>query len=90
MGVSRSTARKWCAGNPTLRHIVALCIAMDLRADIGEELVRIASVPYRNSMEQTILLAMLFDTKDLTVVRANEVMKQSDLPPLTQGEEETE
>jgi len=33
---------------------------------------------------------MLFDTKDLTVVRANEVMKQSDLPPLTQGEEETE
>lgn len=31
---------------------------------------------------------MLFETKDLMVSRANEIMRQNNSPPLTNGEEE--
>lgn len=42
LGVSRAAWRKWCAEKMSIRHIVAICIALDVRADIGMELVRLA------------------------------------------------
>ena len=50
LGVSRAAWRKWCAERMSLRHIVAICIALDLRADIGQELVRLAGIPFCTMM----------------------------------------
>lgn len=88
MGVSRAAFRKWCGKRMSLRHIVAVCIALDVRADIGIELVRLAGQTFQNNKEHNLLLAMLYETKDLTVARANEIMRQEKLDPLTEGMDE--
>ena len=88
MGVSRAAPRKWCVGKASMRHVVALCIAMDVRADIGEELVRLAGHSFMNNLEHNLLHGMLFETKDLSIARANEIMRQNKLQPLTDGRDE--
>ena len=88
LGVSRTAWRKWCSERMSLRHIVAICIALDIRADVGLELVRLAGQTFMNDNEHDILRAMLFETKDLTVGRANEIMRQEKLKPLTAGMDE--
>lgn len=87
LGVSRAAVRKWCSERITLRHVVALCIALDVRADIGEEFVSIAGLLFRRNSEDEMLHALLFETKDLSVARANEIMEQAGLPRLTYGED---
>ena len=88
MGVSRAAFRKWCGRRMSLRHVVAVCIALDVRADIGLELVRLAGQTFQNNKEHNLLLAMLYETKDMTVARANEIMRQEKLDPLTEGIDE--
>ena len=88
LGVSRTAWRKWCSERMSLRHIVAICIALDIRADVGLELVRLAGQTFTNDSEHDILRAMLYETKDLTVARANEIMHQEKLKPLTAGMDE--
>ena len=88
LGVSRTAWRKWCSERMSLRHIVAICIALDIRADVGWELVRLAGQTFTNDSEHDILRAMLYETKDLTVARANEIMRQEKLKPLTAGMDE--
>ena len=88
MGVSRAAPRKWCSGKPSLRHVVALCIAMDVRGDVGEELVRLAGLSFQNNNEHSILRGMIYETGDLTVARANEIMRQNKYLPLTNGADE--
>ena len=88
MGVSRAALRKWCGRRMSLKHIVAICIALDVRADIGVELVRLAGHTFQNNREHNLLLAMLYETKDLSVARANEIMRQEKLDPLTEGMDE--
>lgn len=85
LGVSRASVRKWCAQQVTLRHVVALCIALDVHADIGEQLVSIAGLIFRRSNEDTLLHALLFETRDLSVARVNEIMEQAGMPKLTYG-----
>ena len=88
MGVSRAALRKWCGRRMSLKHVAAICIALDVRADIGLELVRLAGHTFLNNQEHNLLLAMLYETKDLTVARANEIMRQEKLEPLTEGMDE--
>lgn len=88
MGVSRASFQKWCTGSPSVRQVVALCIAMDVRADVGEELLHLAGLAFRNDLENNLLHGMLFETRDLTVGRANEIMRQNKLKPLTNGADE--
>ena len=88
LGVSRAAWRKWCAERMSLRHIVAICIALDLRADVGQELVRLAGHTFLHNDEHDLLYAMLFETRDLTVSRANEIMRQKKMAPLTEGKDE--
>ena len=85
LGVSRAAWRKWCSGKMSLRHITAVCIALDVRADIGLELVRLTGLSFQNNTEHKLMLQMLYDTRDLTVARANEIMIQANLKPLTEG-----
>ena len=88
LGVSRAALRKWCSRRMSLKHVVAVCIALDVRADIGVELVRLAGHTFQNNKEHNLLLAMLYETKDLSVARANEIMRQEKLDPLTEGIDE--
>lgn len=64
------------------------CIALDVRADIGEQLVIAAGLFFRRNSEDELLHALLFETKDLSVARANEIMEQAGMPKLTYGEGE--
>lgn len=68
--------------------MVALCISMDVRADIGMELVRLAGLSFRNNLEHKLLKSMLFETGSLSILKANDIMRQNKLPPLTCGEDE--
>lgn len=86
-GVSRASLRKWCMGSATIHHLVAICIALNVRADVGEELIRIAGLTFRNSAEHDLLHAMLFETEDLNIERANEIMRQNGMETLSRGEE---
>ncbi|MBR5731318.1 MAG: helix-turn-helix transcriptional regulator [Firmicutes bacterium] len=88
MGVSRAAWRKWCAERMSLRHVTAICIALDVRGDIGLELVRLAGRSFLNNREDNLLLSMLFETADMTVARANDIMREQKLPPLTEGRDE--
>ena len=88
LGVSRAALRKWCTRGMSLRHVVAICIALDVWGHTGETLVRLAGYSFRRTEEQEILQMMLYDTEDLTVARANEIMRQHGLKPLTEGKEE--
>lgn len=85
LGVCRSALRKWCSQKMSVRHIVAICIAADVRADIGLELVRLTGYYFRNNDEDRILLGMLYETGGLTVWRANEILRQHGMQPLTEG-----
>ena len=87
IGVSRFALSKWWTGPKTLKHVVAICIALDIRADVGEELVRKAGLAFRNNGEHNLLHAMLFETKDLTVERANEILKQNGMEPVSRSSE---
>lgn len=42
LGVTRTTFIGWFKGKISLRHVVAICIAMDVRFDISMEFVRLA------------------------------------------------
>ncbi|MBQ6318041.1 MAG: hypothetical protein IJI13_11045 [Oscillospiraceae bacterium] len=88
LGVSRAALRKWCTRGMSLRHVVAICIALDVWGHTGENLVRLAGYSFRRTEEQEILQMMLYHTEDLTVARANEIMRQHGLKPLTEGKEE--
>ncbi len=88
LGCSRAAVCKWCAGRMSLRHVTAICIALDVRADIALELVRLSGHAFRNTLEEKVMKAMLYETRDLSVGRANEIMRQYGLPPLTEGRDE--
>lgn len=88
LGVSRSAYNKWSYGTMSKRHIVAICIALEVRADVGLELVRLAGHTLLNNEEDNLFTAMLFETHDLTIGRANEIMRQKKLAPLTEGQDE--
>ena len=54
----------------------------------GGRKVRLAGHSFLNNKEHNILLAMMYETKDLTVARANEILRQEKLAPLTEGRDE--
>ena len=85
LGISRTALRNWCVGKTSLRHVAAICIALDVPGCVGEELVRVAGYSFRYTEEQKLLRFMLYNTRDLTVARANEIMRQRGLAPLTEG-----
>lgn len=88
LGVTRASYNKWSYGKMSKRHIVALCIALDVRGDVGMELVRLGGYTLMNNEEDNLFTAMLFDTDKLTVGRANEILRQKNLAALTEGQDE--
>ena len=88
LGISRTALWKWCSEKMSLRHVVAICIALDVPGCVGEDLVRLAGYSFRYTEEHKLLRFMLYNTRDLTVARANEIMRQRNLAPLTEGRNE--
>lgn len=87
--VSRTALYKWIGQDRvSLRHVVAICIALNLRADICEALVRIAGYAFRNTVEHMLLHSFLYDTAGFTISKANRLMEKEGLPRLTNGKEE--
>ena len=85
LGISRTALWKWCSEKMSLRHVVAICIALDVPGNIGEDLVHMAGYSFRYTEEHKLLRFMLYNTGDLTIARANEIMRQRGLAPLTEG-----
>lgn len=91
IGVSRSAVYKWLdQERVSLRHVVAICIALDLRADICEALVGLSGSTFRNTLEHILLRGFLYHTDAITVAVANAIMDKRGLPKLTNGRNETD
>lgn len=88
IGVSRSAVYKWLdQERVSLRHVVAICIALDLRADFCEALVGLSGSTFRNTLEHILLRGFLYHTDAITVALANAIMDKRGLPKLTNGKE---
>ena len=88
IGVSRSAVYKWLdQERVSLRHVVAICIALDLRADICEALVGLSGSTFRNTLEHILLRGFLYHTDAITVAVANAIMDKRGLPKLTNGKD---
>ena len=88
LGVSRTAFAGWFRERISLRHLVAICIAADVRADIGMDIVRLGGYSFMATREQQLMVSFLYETKDITVARANEMMREGKLKPLTEGASE--
>lgn len=51
------------SGRSTCLHIIALCIAWDVRADVWKELVGLAVLAFKNTAEDGLLRAIFFESK---------------------------
>lgn len=88
LGVTRTTFIGWFKGKISLRHVVAICIAMDVRFDISMEFVRLAGYTFLNNYEHVLMTSFLLEPRDITVARANEIMRAHRARPLTEGKNE--
>ena len=88
LGVSRTAFAKWFKKGISLRHVVAICIAMDVRVDVSLEFVKLAGYAFMNTEEHSLLLSFLFETEALNVARANEMLREKGMKPLTEGQSE--
>lgn len=86
IGVSRPAIYKWLYQKRiSLRHVVAICVALDLRADIGEALVMRAGYSFRKTKEDTLLRSVIFHADVFTIPSTNALMKKVGLPKLANG-----
>ena len=88
LGVTRTAFANWFKGKISLRHIIAICIALDVRVDVSMEFIRLAGHTFLNSDEHALMQSFLFETSNLTVARANEIMREAKQKPLTEGKQE--
>lgn len=85
LGVSRQALDKWLKREVILkRHVVGICIALSLDYAVSFRLIEL--VPHRLGFYGTdaIFMHMLCD-KEITIVRANDIMEQRGLKKLNDG-----
>lgn len=91
IGVSRPAIYKWLDQKRiSLRHVVAICVALTLRADIGLALVGKAGYSFRKTDEDMLLHAMVFHPDIFTITSANALLEKKKLPKLANGKGGTE
>ena len=91
IGVSRPAIYKWLDQKRiSLRHVVAICVALTLRADIGLALVGKAGYTFRKTDEDMLLHAMVFHPDIFTITSANALLEKKKLPKLANGKGGTE
>ena len=90
LGVSRKALNKWCAQDRmSVHHMVGICVALKLRPDIAEELVRLTGYCWRNNRQDNLLRMMLYCASDLSVDRCNEILQQEGYPKLNEGKDDS-
>ena len=86
IGVDRKTLTGWLRAGPmSLQHAVALCVALQLRADLAGRLVRLAECPVRHVPGWEVYWMMLEYAPYLTVERCQEIARQAGIEPLHRG-----
>ena len=61
---------------------------MDVGFDISMEFVRLAGYTFLNNYEHVLMTSFLLEPRDITVARANEIMRVHRARPLTEGKNE--
>ena len=91
IGVSRPVIYKWLGQKRvSLRHVVGICVALSLRADIGVALVEKAGYTFRKTDEDMLLRGMVFHSDIVTIASANALLEKKKLPRLVNGKGGTE
>ena len=88
IGVDRKTLSRWLSREEiSLAHMTAICVALQLRSDVAEKLIRVSECRRRRVPGADAYWAMIEMARDLDVRRCNEILRQEGLPPLHAGEE---
>ena len=66
------------SGRSICLHIIALCIAWDVRAAVWKELVGLAVPAFKNTAEDGLLHAIFFESKCSAISGVNEIVNESD------------
>ncbi len=91
LGISQPVFSRWLSRDISLRHVIAVCLALDLRADISLKLVNLAGYSLNQpTKENSIFLSLLFESYHIPLSRANEILVSNGLAPLTNGQQEME
>ena len=86
VGVNRKTLYGWYTRpDISLPHLVCVCVALGLRADVGFALAELAECRIRRCPNHELYLMMIASAPGLTVARCNEILRQEKLPPLHNG-----
>jgi len=86
MGVTRAALNKWWSRERISKeHVVCICIALEVRADVSMELLRMTNNLLRNTGADSLYTMMLYDPR-MTVSMANEILIHNHYPPLNHGE----
>ena len=86
VGVNRKTLYGWFTRpDISLPHLVCVCVALGLRADVGFALAELAECRIRRCPNHELYLMMIASAPGLTVARCNEILRQETLPPLHNG-----
>ena len=90
LGVSRKALNKWCMQDRmSINHMVGICVALKLRPDIAEELVRLTGYYWRNNKLDNLLHMMLYCAAELSIERCNEILQQEGFPKLNEGRDDS-
>ncbi|MBQ3374764.1 MAG: hypothetical protein IJG40_16695 [Oscillospiraceae bacterium] len=87
LGVDRRAVSKWMA-QPRISeaHLVAVVVALNLRADLGLKLLQIGGCHLRFSGVHQLYAMMVCCAERMTVEQCNEILRRASYPPLTRGE----
>ena len=87
LGVDRRAVSKWMA-QPRISeaHLVAVVVALNLRADLGLKLLQIGGCHLRSSGVHQLYAMMVCCAERMTVEQCNEILRRASYPPLTRGE----
>lgn len=87
MGVTRAAFNKWWSRERISKeHVVCICLALEIRADMSMELLRISGNTLRNTGADSLYTMMLYDPR-MTVKTANEILVHNRFQPLNRGEQ---
>ena len=82
LGIHRRTLAGWLERDMSIPHLAALCVAMQLRGDVGWELFRACECRWRGVGHRELYEAIIENAQGLTIWRCDEILAAEDLPPL--------
>jgi transcriptional regulator with XRE-family HTH domain len=93
LGVERRTLTKYLSqDNPTIDHVVGICVALQLPFFISEKLIELSGNAFQRKPLHHQYREFLFQAEKLTVSRCEDILVEHGWPPLfgSPGQSETE